>query len=316
MRRTSFLRVAGFGALAARAALRPAAAQNPNAPALRVASTPNDTFAEPYYANDMGFFTKAGLAAELTTFSTGATVANGVASGTIDVGISNIVQLGSAAEHEIPFVIIAPAAQFSPSYSPTELCVAKNSAIRAARDFEGQAIAVQGLKDLLAITVQAWLAQNGADLTKIKFVELTFSEMAAALERGTVAGAAISEPTLTVAKMTTARSIAKPYAAVAPTFYTSAWFTTRQWAAKNPDLVKRCVDAAYETARWANTHREQSGAILAKYAKLDPEIVRRMNRAPYAQTMNAALFQPPLDAAFKFHIFARRVTAAELVATS
>jgi NitT/TauT family transport system substrate-binding protein len=314
MRRATFLRDACVGALAVRSVTLPAAAQSVNA--IRVASTPNDTFAEPYYAADMGFFTKAGLSADLTTFSTGATVANAVASGTIDVGISNIVQLGSAAEHNVPFVIVAPAAQFSASYSPTELCVAKNSPIKAARDFEGQAIAVQGLKDLLAITVQAWLAQNGADLAKIRFVELTFSEMAPALDRGTIAGAAISEPGLTVAKMTGVRSIAKPYAAVAPTFYTSAWFTTKEWAAKNPDLVKRCVDAAYATARWANGHRDQSGAILAKYAKLDPDIVRRMNRAPYAESLKAALFQPPLDAAYKYHIFARKVTSAELLTIS
>jgi NitT/TauT family transport system substrate-binding protein len=309
MKRRRFV-LASLGAISFAGASLPAGAQTQT---IRIGSAIADTFAEPFYAAEMGFYQKSGLTVETTGYSTGATVANAVASGTLDVGLSNVIQLGSAVEHGIPFLVVAPAAQSTPTYNPTELCVSKSSTIRTARDFEGKTIAVQSVKDMLAISVQAWLSQNGADLSQVKFVELTFSEMAPALERGTVAAAAISEPILSAAKATTARAVARPYGAVGARFYTGGWFTTKDWARRNPDLVKRLSAAIYETARWANAHHDESGAILAKRAKLDPDIVRKMPRAPYGESMDASLFQPPLDAAYKFKVFGRRVAAAELV---
>jgi NitT/TauT family transport system substrate-binding protein len=63
---------------------------------LRVAATPNDTYAEAYYALDTGFFRRAGLNVELTTLNNGAAVSSAVASGAIDVGVSTPVQLANA----------------------------------------------------------------------------------------------------------------------------------------------------------------------------------------------------------------------------
>lgn len=174
MQRRLFLRrAAAAAAVLLPVTPRSAAAQ---AAALRVGATANDTYAEAYYAQDMGFFAKAGLAVDLTTFTNGGTVASAVGGGSIDVGISNVIQLGSAAEHNIPFAVIVPGAVYTSKSPGVVLIVAKNTAMHGAKDFEGQAIAVQGLGDLLALSAKAWLAQNGADPARVRFVELPFSE--------------------------------------------------------------------------------------------------------------------------------------------
>jgi NitT/TauT family transport system substrate-binding protein len=296
--------------LSAAAAL-PSAAQG-TAP-LRVGATANDTFAEAYYAADMGFFAKAGLNVDLQTYTNGATVAAAVASGAIDVGVSNVIQLATAVTHAIPFVVIAPAATYTPNAPATALCVAGNSPLRTAKDFEGKVIGVQGLSDMLAVSAKAWLTQNGADLSKVKFVEVTFSEMAPALARGTIAGAMISEPALAGAKNAGVRVFAASYDAIGKLFYTSGWFATQDWVAKHPDAAKRFAEAIFETARWANAHHDQSAGILAKYAKLDPEVARGMIRSAYGETFEPRYFQPPLDAAFKYKVLERAVSANELI---
>jgi ABC-type nitrate/sulfonate/bicarbonate transport system substrate-binding protein len=47
--------------------------------ALRIASTPNDTYAKAYFAHDMGFFRKAGLNVELTTMNNRSAISAAVA---------------------------------------------------------------------------------------------------------------------------------------------------------------------------------------------------------------------------------------------
>lgn len=283
-------------------------------PALKVGATANDTFAEAYYAQDMGFFKKAGLNVELSTFTNGASVANAVASGAVDIGISNPVGLAGALTHGIPFTIVAGGGMYSTKEPTTVLCVAANSAIRSAKDLEGKTVAVSALKDLTQLGALAWLAKNGADVSKITWVELPFAEMGPAVERGTVAGAVISEPSLSAAKSKgLVRVLGKAFDAISPQFLIGAWFTTTSFAQKNPDLIKRFVSAIYETARWANAHQDQSGEILAKYSKITPEAVHAMARSTYAASLTPAILQPPLDLAFKNSVIVRAVGANELI---
>lgn len=283
-------------------------------PALKVGATANDTFAEAYYAQDMGFFKKAGLNVELSTFTNGASVANAVASGAVDIGISNPVGLAGALTHGIPFTIVAGGGMYSTKEPTTVLCVAANSAIRSAKDLEGKTVAVSALKDLTQLGALAWLTKNGADVSKITWVELPFAEMGPAVERGTVAGAVISEPSLSAAKSKgLVRVLGKAFDAISPQFLIGAWFTTTSFAQKNPDLIKRFVSAIYETARWANAHQDQSGEILAKYSKITPEAVHAMARSTYAVSLTPAILQPPLDLAFKNSVIVRAVGANELI---
>ena len=192
------------------------------------------------------------------------------------------------------------------------MCVAKNSPIKTARDLEGQTIGVPALVALTATAVKAWLAQNGADLAKVRFVEMPLPQMAEAVARGTIAATHLGEPQLTAgaAQLT---PIAKPYDAIASTFILSDWFTTRDWIARNPDAAKRFVAVAYETARWANANRDQSLAILAKYAKYDLDLVRNMRRASYATALDPRLIQPVLDAGAKYKALERPFNANDLI---
>lgn len=303
----------GFlGGLAALAV--PTLVRAQSAETLRVGCTANDTYAEAYYALDQGFFKKAGLNVELTTLTNGATVAQAVASGALDAGISNQVQLATAIQKGIPFALVAGGGLYATSSPTTALAVAKGANFKSAREFEGKTVAVSSLKDLSYVATVSWFEQNGADAAKVRFIELPFAQMGVSLERGTVAGAVISEPSLSAAEHTTARTFAKAYDAIAKQFMISAWFTTQDQLKKNPDAIKRFTGAIYEAARWGNTNKETSGAILARVAKLEPDAVRGMARCSYAESLDPKLIQPSLDLAYKFKLLERPIAAAEMFA--
>src|SRR5580704_815065 len=129
-------------------ALVPAPMRAADAPlTVRVAATANDTYAEAYYAQERGDFTKAGLNVVLTTFANGASVAQAVVSGAVDIGISNVVQIATAVEKGIPIRYFAGGGLYSTDEPTSALAVAQNSTIRTAKDFEGQTIGVSTLKD-------------------------------------------------------------------------------------------------------------------------------------------------------------------------
>ncbi|HEV8022578.1 MAG TPA: ABC transporter substrate-binding protein [Candidatus Lustribacter sp.] len=280
---------------------------------IRVAATANDTYAEAYYAQERGEFQKAGLNVQLTTFTNGASVAQAVVGGSVDIGISNVVQIGTAVEKGIPLRYFAGGGLYASDEPTSALCVAQNAAIKTAKDFEGQTIGVSTLKDTSAIATEAWLVDHGADLSKIKFVELPFAAMGPSLARGTIAGAVISEPSLSAARTGGARIFAKSYDGIASRFLISGWFTTLDYQKQNPLAVKRFAQVIYATAHWANSHRADSAKILVKYAQLDPIVVRDMARCQYAENLDLKMLQPALDAAAKYGALDRPIAAADII---
>ncbi|MGA2394960.1 MAG: ABC transporter substrate-binding protein [Candidatus Lustribacter sp.] len=296
------------------AAVAPALVRAADEPlTLRVAATANDTYAEAYYAQERGDFLKAGLNVQVMTFTNGASVAQAVVSGAADIGISNVVQIATAVEKGIPIRYFAGGGLYSTDEPTSALDVAQNSPIRTAKDFEGQTIGVSTLKDTSAIATEAWLVANGADLNKIHFVEMPFAAMGPALVRGTVAGAVISEPSLSAARTGGARVFAKSYDGIAGHFMISGWFATQDFERANATAVKRFAQVIYATARWANTHRADSAKILVKYAQLDPTVVRDMTRCEYMDNLDLKMIQPALDVAAHYGALDRPIAAADII---
>jgi len=273
-----------------------------------------DTYAEGLFASDSGFFTRAGLDVDVRVFPGSGAVAVAAAGNALDVGLTDAVVLANAINRGVPLVAIAGSGLYLPGEATALLCVGRDAPYKKAKDFEGQAVAVVTLVSISSTGVKAWFAKNGADLTKIRFIEMPFPEMPAAIARGSVAGAFLAEPTLSQAA--DVRILADTYAAIGNRFLISNWFTTRDWLARNPDLARRLVATIYLSARWANQHRDLTAPILVKYAKLDPEKVHAMRRCPYAVTaLRPELLQPVLDAAARFKTIEHPVNAADLIAT-
>jgi NitT/TauT family transport system substrate-binding protein len=282
---------------------------------VRIGATANDTYAEAYYAQDRGFFANAGLTVELTTFTNGAAVSAAVAAGALDVGISNPVQIANAVAHGIPFVFFAGGALYSTAAPTTVLCVANDGKIRTPKDFSGQTIAISALKDITDLAKTEYLQKNGVDPASVRSIELPFAEMGPALARGTVAGAVISEPSLTSAiESGDAHVFAKVFDAFAPRFLISGWFTTKDWYAKNTAVAKRVAATLYQTARWANANQDESAKLLAAHSKVSAETAATMTRCIYAETITPALIDPLLQISYQAKLTDRLVTGAELIA--
>ena len=278
---------------------------------IRIATTPIDLGAQALYANDLGFFKRAGLDVELSVLTSGSVVASAVAGGSIDIGQANIVALAAAHASGLPFAIVAPAGYYTSKAPTTELVVAAASHISSAKDLDGKAIAVTALKDLNWVGIQSWLAQGGAALDSVKYIEVPQSAVCAALTSGRADAGVLSEPYLSYALEGQCRVLAPTHDAIAKEFLVGAWFSTTAWAQAHPDLVARFRAVMRETARWANSHHAESSKILEKYMKLTA--APGMRRVPFAETIDRAQVQSLIDMAAKYGALKSSFPAAELL---
>jgi NitT/TauT family transport system substrate-binding protein len=272
-----------------------------------------DTFAEGYYATDMGFFTKAGLNVDQQVFNSGGAILVAAGGNALDIGLSNTGNLATAIAHGAPFTLIAGAGMYTAANPTTVLMVALNSPLQKPAELAGKTIAVTALKDLTEVGTRAWLARSGVDPNSVKFVELSMAQMAAGVDRGTFDAAIIGEPFLSAVRGKTLRVFADAYDALGPQFLIANWFSTTDYVKKNPDVIRRFVACVYDTARWANANHAASGKILAKWAQMDPVAVSTMGRCQYATSLDAKLLDPVLAAMYKYNAIDKKLSAADLV---
>jgi NitT/TauT family transport system substrate-binding protein len=307
--RRAFLTALALSVTAAKAP-----AQSPPAVQLRVSVPPIEAGMEPYYALDMGFFSKAGLDVQIVSAASGAASSTAVVTGAIDIGQSTAPLIASAVLHDVPIKFFAAAVIWNNAAPFAGMIVAKDSPIRTARDFEGKTVGIVALHDGTHLVAAAWLAKNGADVSKVSFVETPFSTMLNAVSSGRVAGALSASPFMPGPNDDT-RVLAIAYDALGDRYLATGYIATNAWLKSNRATAHRFATVMYETAHWANdsANRARSTEILQKYTKMTDAVVARLARSTFAEQLVPGMVEPYLDWSYRLKFHERRVRPAEIV---
>jgi NitT/TauT family transport system substrate-binding protein len=159
--------------------------------------------------------------------------------------------------------------------------------------------------------VRAWVDAGGGDATTLRFVELPFSEMPAALATGRIDAAYVAEPFLTQAKKT-AHTVSVEFDAIANSFLVAGWFTTNDWAKSHARAVQLFAQSMRDASDWALKNPAKCPDILAKYLKVDVAQVASTPRTYFARTLDPAQVQTGIDLTAKYAKF-ESFPASELI---
>jgi NitT/TauT family transport system substrate-binding protein len=280
---------------------------------IHIGAIPSEVSGELFYGADMAFFKKAGLDVDIQFFNNGGAIAAAVASGALDLGLSDLMSVINAHSHGVPFVYAAPGLLSTIKPPTFGLLIPPNSPIHDGKDFNGKTVAVSGLRNIAQIAASAWIDANGGDSKTVHFVEVPFPSLVPALAAGTIDAAVGNEPWMTLATDKGDRIIFMQKGALAPAFLLSGWVTTRDWVQKNPDTLARFVAAIHEIAVWANKNPQIAAPILAKYTKIDAAIIARIHRGEFAERFDPGYVQPVIDAAAKYGVIASGFPAAAII---
>src|SRR5579875_3719115 len=253
---------------------------------VRIAISDTDLASEPLYAQQTGIFARAGLDVRLSpSRHGGAGVIAELEAGTIDVGFSNLISIAAAVQRGDPVVLLAPAGIHNRNEPVNAIVGAPDSTYRTGADLNGKTTSSpSGPGSAGALAPAAWI-----DATEMGDPDLTILR-----QRGEI------------------KVIASPFDAIGDGYLLAGFVASKAWVQANPDAARRFVLAMRQTARWANTHRSETAAILAKALHLSPAVVRAMSRTTYAETLTPAIMQPPLDVAARYGII-KPMNASELI---
>jgi NitT/TauT family transport system substrate-binding protein len=305
--------LAGIVLLAAPVA--PASAAGDAVVTLRVGAGANDTVSNLFYAERLGYFKARNLDVQIQLMTSGASEAAALAGGSLDIAESNVVSTSAAHLRGIPFVYIAPGAQYTSAAPTSQLVCSKAAAVRSGKDFNGKSVAVVALGDLSQLGPAVWIQATGGNVDTVHYIEMPATSMPAAIARGTVQAGLLPEPTLEIALRDPALTVcAKAFDMIAPQFMLNGWITTTDWLKKNPDVARRFREAMLEAAVWGNKNHKASAEIFKQFSKAPPEVIDTMTRATFAERFDPKLFQPVINAAAKNNFIDKLFPAGDIIA--
>ncbi|MFI6931494.1 ABC transporter substrate-binding protein [Streptomyces sp. NPDC050287] len=243
-----------------------------------------------YLGQKKGFYEKHGLKLTISTAQGGAAIVPGVVSGQFQFGFSNVTSLMVAQSNNVPVkaVVNGIASTGVRGKDFNALMVKKGSAIKSPKDLEGKKVAINTLKNINETAVRAAVRNAGGDPDGVRFVELAFDQMPAALDQGQVDAVSVVEPAQATVKSQGGVEIASPLIDIAPDLTVAMYFTSLPYEQRNPDVVKKFREATAESLAYADAHPDEVRAIVTSYTKIPAAVLERVTLPKWPAEANRA----------------------------
>jgi NitT/TauT family transport system substrate-binding protein len=282
---------------------------------LKVGVIPIADVAPLYLGMKNGFFEEAQLKIDPQLAEGGAAITPAVLSGDFQIGFSNTISLLIAASQDLPVEIISQGVLGGKTEEEAwaDLLVLKGGPIKEPKDLEGKTIAVNTLKNICEVTIKASLEQEGVAVDTLKFTEVPFPDMNAALESKRVDGACVVEPFVSQGKAGKARGIDPFYVRTAPDLTVATYFTSKQYAEQNGDVVDRFVDAMNKSLTYAQSHPDEVRQVLLDYTEIPPEAVEQIQLPVWRPDLNQPTIEELSELSLKYGLIEEQPDLDELI---
>jgi NitT/TauT family transport system substrate-binding protein len=282
---------------------------------VKVGAIPIVDVAPLYIGKEKGFFAEERIEVEVVNTTGGAVAVPGVVSGQFDFAFGNVVSLIVARSKHIPVKAIAEGNSSTGKQGADfgGVVVPKDSPIHTAADLAGKTVAVNNLKNVGDTTVRASIRKAGGDPANVKFVELAFPDMPAAVAARRVDAAWIVEPFFTVTKDQGARLVASNFVDAAPNMTVATYFTTEQTIKQKSDLTKRFTAAINKSLQYAQEHPDEARGVLPGYAKIDTAVAAKITLPAWPTEINRQSVQTMADLMLTDGLVTEKVDVGELL---
>ncbi len=313
--RRQFLTTAIKGGIAAGAAMLPwdlALAQTK----LQVGTMKIGDLSPFFIAVERGFFKDSGLDINATAMVGGAAIQPALASGALNIGWSNVVSVYQGHLEGFDVRFIANGAINKRSTNDVfGFQVAVDSPIKSAKDLGGKTIAANSLSNIIQASGRHWIDNNGGDSSKVKWVEIPFPQMEAAIVQKNIDAFVAVEPFVTVPSQVNKKTkvLGYPLGGIAPRLLIASYFCSEAWTQKNSDAVKAFITALGRGIDAHNANPEEAKATIAKNTGLNPEFLKLMALPAFEKKILESDLQPLMDVALQYKLIDRKFPPRDVI---
>ncbi|OQW54169.1 MAG: ABC transporter substrate-binding protein [Proteobacteria bacterium SG_bin9] len=251
---------------------------------IQVGCTATSDCASAMIAVDEGIFKKHGLDVEMVLIGINSNIPAAILSNSIQIGGPTSTVFLQAADGGLDLVAVAGASRMSPPTNANITAFVRNGiTINSPNDFVGKKVGAPGLGAFLHVLFVKWLVEKGVDPKKVNFVEVTFPTMLDTVKSGSVDAVLTGEPFVTRMLNAGVGQVGVRYAAdlnrTEPVIF---YATSRDWAQKNAETLKKFRAAVAEGAKIVNEDREKASTAISKFTKQPIELVK-LNPPNYSE---------------------------------
>jgi NitT/TauT family transport system substrate-binding protein len=244
---------------------------------IKVGILPLSGLAPLWYGIDQGYFEDEGLEVTTEIGEGGAALTPAVLNNDYQFAIGEYISLMQARENNVGIQVVSNLTNGAsePDQGINALLVKSDSGIDSVDDLAGKTIAVNGLNGIDDVTVKALLDKNGVDPNSVKFVEVPFPDMNAAVEGGDVDVASQPEPFVTLGEQDGLVNLLDPYYEALPGLPLGLVFGSEEWLADNPDLANAFHRALVRSIE-ASSDTEAMGEAIVANTDITPDLLEEM----------------------------------------
>jgi NitT/TauT family transport system substrate-binding protein len=269
-----------------------------------------------FIAQEHGFFKDASLDINAIAMVGGAAIQPALASGALNIGWTNVVSTFQGHLEGFDYRFIANGAIAKRGTNEVfGVQVAMDSPIKSAKDLAGKTIATNTLSNITQAIGQHWIDHNGGDSSKVKWVEVPFPNMEAAVVQKHIDAFVAVEPWVTVPSKVNQKTkvLGYPVGGIASRFLIASFFSTEAWIQKNGDTVKAFIAALNRGIDAHNADLEAAKPIIAKYTGLAPDVLKLVTLAAFEKKILEADLQPMMDVALRYKMIAKKFPPRDVI---
>jgi NitT/TauT family transport system substrate-binding protein len=279
-----------------------------------------------FAAIDQGYFAQEGITLTTTSFSSGPAEIAALIGGSLDVSQADIIGWATAVAGGQALYVITPGSQpDTPAgdYQTQRIVTTRASGITQAADLKGKTIGV-GASPLAKVTAILWLEQQHVDAKSVDFqIVANVPSLPNLLSTGQVAAAGLGDPFVEqLDRDVGIHVLGFPIATVPKGSAFTGIISTRDFIAKNPDVVVRYVRAYRRGAAYFNAATQTERARLVKLgdfdlAQLTPKLPNIIEQFQYNKAsdgpIDVAATQKWVDTAVRYGGMPKTVEIAPFV---
>jgi NitT/TauT family transport system substrate-binding protein len=219
-------------------------------------------------AQEMGFFSDYGVAAEVQNLRSGVAVVKGVLSGELDVGTSSIEPVVNAAGAGEDIVVIGSSADrlavsaVTPTY------------VLTPTDLRGRQLGVQDVGAFREVMTRLVLQQGGLTPNDVQYVPVETQAYTSALVDGRIQSAVLqTEQAIAAVRVNPDLHVLANLSDIVPDYHYSTFSVSRSWLEANRDKANRLLTAITRAHRFMYDNKDETVGIVARATGFNESII-------------------------------------------